>query len=262
MKYVDFITSGLENPLLVMELVKGCDLQQTLREQSRLDLADTQRLSKQLLSSLRYLHENHITHRDLKPANIIMAKRSPLSIKLTDFGLAATRTSSLVTYCGSKLYMAPEVREKRYSDKIDVWSVGIIILEVQVGLPSPSKKTWGDQLLVQARALWPAPILQLVQSLLQHNPTQCPSAADALHHEFHTISPDSYLGPPTQPNQNVGTSIQSLDASTQIFSPLPQDINDMQEVDNAIWEPAFWDWNQDIYGLPETSKPSKNAGEN
>lgn len=101
-----------------------------------------------------------------------------------------------------------------------------------------------------------------MQSLLQHDTTQRPSAANALHHEFHTISPDSYFGSPTQPNQNVGTSIQSLDALTQIFLPLLQDINDMQEVDNAIWEPAFWDWNQYIYGLPETSKPSENACEN
>jgi serine/threonine protein kinase len=62
----------------------------------------------QALGALKYLHARGVAHRDLKPENILVESRSPLSIKLADFGLANDKPD-LETLCGTQLYTAPEV---------------------------------------------------------------------------------------------------------------------------------------------------------
>lgn len=74
----------------------------------------------QLLGGLQYLHRNHITHRDLKAPNVLIARRDPIAAKLTDFGLATPRSAYLNTYCGTKLYVAPEVRARSYTNRVDL----------------------------------------------------------------------------------------------------------------------------------------------
>lgn len=63
-------------------------------------------------------------------------------IKVTDFGLSSARNTSLTTFCGSELYLAPEIYEKNYSNQVDLWLVGVILLELTAGLPSYRKQEW------------------------------------------------------------------------------------------------------------------------
>lgn len=87
-------------------------------------------------SGVVYLHKKHVTHRDLiKPANIILVSREPMRIKMTDFGLAVERSDQLTSHCGSLPYLAPEVHGKSHSNKVDMWSVGVIAFELAEGLP-------------------------------------------------------------------------------------------------------------------------------
>jgi serine/threonine protein kinase len=87
---------------------------------------------------LNYLHENFIIHRDIKSDNILLG--SDGRIKLADFGYAAqltqervNRTSKVGTVC----WMAPEVikGKKAYTNKADVWSLGIMLIELIFGQP-------------------------------------------------------------------------------------------------------------------------------
>jgi len=75
-----------------------------------------------------YLKEMRIMHRDLKPQNILLQKET---IKICDFGFAKKMSAStqfLKSIKGTPLYLAPEIfDEKPYTDKVDVWSLGVIL---------------------------------------------------------------------------------------------------------------------------------------
>ncbi|KAL9029909.1 MAG: hypothetical protein Q9196_001912 [Gyalolechia fulgens] len=96
------------------------------------------------LDALRYLHPRGVAHRDLKPENILVESRSPLSVKLADFGLANDKPD-LDTECGTQLYTAPEVYLGRiYTPLVDLWSLGVIIFEYVYGLPQANRQKRGQ----------------------------------------------------------------------------------------------------------------------
>ena len=91
----------------------------------------------QVFSGLIYLHENNIIHRDLKLENIMIdsiekdnATSEPyFYIKIIDFGSAKffSKQKSENEIIGSTYYIAPEVLKKKYNEKCDTWSVGVIL---------------------------------------------------------------------------------------------------------------------------------------
>lgn len=80
--------------------------------------------------ALQYMRSKNVSHMDLKPQNILLSSENNPVLKLGDFGFATyligdTEGSSLR---GSPLYMAPEIiLKKHYSEKLDLWSVGVIL---------------------------------------------------------------------------------------------------------------------------------------
>jgi serine/threonine protein kinase len=96
--------------------------------------------SRQMLIGLRHLHNNRVAHRDLKPANLLVANRHPFHVKISDFGLSkvVARNGFLKTFCGTLLYAAPEVcpvGRTGYLPSIDIWSVGVMMMQFIFGLP-------------------------------------------------------------------------------------------------------------------------------
>ena len=130
-------------PFLVMPYFPLGNLED-LDSESSITVKEIITLSRQALNALQYLHQRGVVHRDLKPENILVESRSPLSIKLADFGLANDKPN-LKTLCGTQRYMAPEVyMNDLYTVSVDLWSLGVIILQYVYGLPKEPRQRRGQ----------------------------------------------------------------------------------------------------------------------
>ena len=94
-----------------------------------------------ILEAIYHCHSLLICHRDLKPENILLHfdihQQKVKDIKLCDFGLSTKFEANirLSDFCGSPGFFAPEmITEGAYDgEKIDVWSVGCVLLELVLG---------------------------------------------------------------------------------------------------------------------------------
>lgn len=106
-----------------------------------------QRLSRELLTGIDFLHSHRIIHRDLKPQNLLISADGKM--KVADFGLAKTydcemRLTSIVI---TLWYRAPEVLlNQPYNSAVDIWSAACIIFEMFQKLPLFPGTSEGNQL--------------------------------------------------------------------------------------------------------------------
>ena len=92
---------------------------------------------KQVLGAVAYCHDSNIVHRDLKPENVLIDKELGNSLKIIDFGtsIEIKQGELLTTTHGTSYYIAPEVLNKKYNEKCDVWSVGVMLFILLSGKP-------------------------------------------------------------------------------------------------------------------------------
>ncbi|XP_057289397.1 serine/threonine kinase-like domain-containing protein STKLD1 [Hydractinia symbiolongicarpus] len=120
---------------IVMEYYKMGDLDKALKQKRAKSTAIEELILKkwfgQMLEAIVFVHNKQVIHRDLKPSNIFMTE--DLNISIGDFGVSTimgdARTKTRTTV-GSMNWMAPEVLERPYDERSDVWSLGCILLEM------------------------------------------------------------------------------------------------------------------------------------
>lgn len=131
---------------IFLEYISGGSIGSCLRKHGRFEESVVSSLTRQALSGLAYLHREGILHRDLKADNILLDLDG--TCKISDFGISKKtdniygndKTNSMQ---GSVFWMAPEVIRSEgegYSAKVDIWSLGCVVLEMFAGRRPWSKE--------------------------------------------------------------------------------------------------------------------------
>ena len=174
---------------LVLEYCPGDELYNYLLKNGRMEVGKVQKIFTQLVGAVSYVHAKGCVHRDLKLENILLDKHE--NVKLVDFGFTREyqgSTSYLQTWCGTVCYSAPEMLkgEKYAGEKVDVWSLGIILYALLCGeLPFDDD----DDSVSKGRILKEDPVYpdympegpkELIKKLLSKRPLLRPSLGDVL----------------------------------------------------------------------------------
>jgi serine/threonine-protein kinase len=216
------------NPYLVMELLRGEDLQQAMRRLGPLSPVLALLIAAQTCLGLQKAHEAGVVHRDIKPSNIFLARHegTEIVVKILDFGIAKVRSNRFASapseltqtgsLLGSPMYMSPEqARGKKTLDaRADLWSLGVVLYEALTGRVPHTADTVGELILqicgeparpIQERAPWvPSAVAAVVHRALALDPAARFGSAEEMHEAIRSLLP-------------VG---QALDSA--LFQPLPE----------------------------------------
>ncbi|XP_067936395.1 serine/threonine-protein kinase PAK 3-like [Watersipora subatra] len=177
---------------IVMDYLEGGSLTSVI-EAMELDELCIATITAECLKALCYLHNKRIVHRDIKSDNILMGSNG--EVKLTDFGCCAqlhTEQKMRETTIGTPYWMSPEaIKGKPYNEKADVWSLGMLIIEMVEGDPpymnhNPQKAC---QLIVKKGApkihrSVSKELDSFLKQCLHKKPDKRSSAAELLQHPF------------------------------------------------------------------------------
>lgn len=178
---------------LVLEYCPGDELYNYLLKHGKLPVTKVQKTFTQLVGAVTYVHMQSCVHRDLKLENILLDKHE--NVKLVDFGFTREyegKSNHLQTFCGTICYSAPEMLkgEKYAGEKVDVWSLGVILYALLCG-ELPFDEDDDDDTrrrILSEEPKYPDHIppdaLSLLQSLLSKRPFRRPELGEILNHPF------------------------------------------------------------------------------
>ncbi|XP_072545847.1 serine/threonine-protein kinase PAK 6 [Salminus brasiliensis] len=193
---VEMFKSALveEELWVIMEYLQGGALTNIVSE-TRLSEEQIATVCEAVLQALAYLHSQGVIHRDIKSDSILLSLDG--RIKLSDFGFCAQISKDIPkrkSLVGTPYWMAPEVISKSpYGTEVDVWSMGIMVVEMVDGEPPYFSET--PVAAMKRLRDEPAPTIRNIQQvspvlkdfldrMLTRDPMERASATDLLEHPF------------------------------------------------------------------------------
>jgi hypothetical protein len=193
-----------KTPFIVMELVNGDTLGQTLRATGAFSVERAANVLRQVCGALEAAHAVGVIHRDIKPDNIILAEYDGSDwVEVVDFGVAkiledvkgqAALTGANIIV-GTPRYMSPEQCEEKPVDaRSDIYSLGVVLYEMLSG-EAPFEGDSSTRLLMAHAAQPPAPLREkrpdlsaeiesVVMKALEKDPERRPQSAGEFAREF------------------------------------------------------------------------------
>ena len=193
--------SNKEQYAMILEICSGGELYKEIIQKAPFNEGYASYVMYQIFSAINYCHKMHIIHRDLNPENILISDRNELGyprIKICDFGTSKIieKGSKEKKIVGSLFYIAPEVLMKKYNEKCDIWSCGVIMyILLSQKLPFNSENDNEEELLNKILLgkydLESPPFdkisknaKDLINKLLTSDPQKRISAEEALNHPW------------------------------------------------------------------------------
>jgi len=186
---------------LIFEFCKHGDLDHFIRDfyNGKVPELEAQKFVQQIIEGIKAMKAKNIVHRDLKLANILVSK--DFILKIADFGLARFMEKDdllLKSIVGTPLNMDPLILEKKgYSEKCDIWSLGVIFYQILVGRP-PYNPGRGAGIMDLLALIQRQPLIfpqdvplsdsvkQLIKSMLMYDVNKRISFEELFNHEWVT----------------------------------------------------------------------------
>jgi serine/threonine protein kinase len=194
----EYLDSFLEDNKLymMMELVDGVAVSELVAD-CKLRSSTIAAITKGILEALKYLQGCNIMHRDIKRSNVLLARNG--DVKVIDLGFALKVGHVRERGVGTSAYMAPEVLTTEYNVGIDIWSLGMTVVEMINGThPYAEILLSGDEMtmailrkimkkempIIQDEDDLPRALKRFLPACLRHNAAKRATASELLEHKF------------------------------------------------------------------------------
>jgi len=183
--------------VIITELALSGTLKDYILKINEINMRVIKKWCCQILTGIGFLHKQHIAHRDLKCNNIFYNSNSG-KIILGDFGLAKHKHTqhSFHTCMGTPEYMAPEMYDESYDEKIDIYAFGMCMLEMITkkipygdcgGIGSVFKKVIDGEKPSILSTVKNQKAKGIIEICLETDPKKRPTAEELLNNEFFNI---------------------------------------------------------------------------
>mmetsp|Transcript_28033 Transcript_28033/g.61208 ORF Transcript_28033/g.61208 Transcript_28033/m.61208 type:complete len:750 (-) Transcript_28033:137-2386(-) len=180
---------------MVFDLYKGGDMiagmQSHWQNKGQIIIPAVQRVGKQMLEGITWLHGKDVVHRDVKGDNYLMDRKDiadpECRIFLSDFGTVCDLPPGqrLNNSCGTKIYWSPEFYKLSYGLKVDCWAVGVVMFGLVTGrFPFKGQEDVNTKTVKLPRPRTPKEGEELITGLLTKSEEKRLTAAQAKDHPW------------------------------------------------------------------------------